>query len=165
MASDHRSTAGGFSLVEALVASLLVASAIVSLAHLVASGAERSLLSRRAMSASAIAQSKLEQLQRLVFSFAPGGARLTSTALAPSPPQALAEDTPGFVELVDGFGEVLAPLDPAAPDFARRWAVAPLAPGDADTVALHVCVFVVRGPDARDALPVACASGIRTRQP
>ena len=147
------------------MASLLVASAIVSLAHLVAIGAERSLVSRRATSASAIAHSKLEQLRRVVLSFAPDGARLTSPALTPSPSQTLEEDTPGFVDYVDGFGEVTAPLGAVTPEYVRRWAIAPLATGDLDTLTLHVCVFILRGPGMPDAMAIACASGIRTRQP
>lgn len=165
MSSDNRATEGGFSLLEALVASLLVASAIVSLAHLIAIGAERSLASRRAVSASAIAQSKLEQLRQVAFAFDSDGLRITSAALAVSPPQSLQEDTPGLVEHVDAFGEVVLPLASITPDYARRWAIAPLQSGDPDTLVLQVCVFVVRGPDRRDAMPASCASGIRTRQP
>lgn len=160
----HRDAAG-FSLVEALIASLLAASAIVGLAHLVTMAAEQSLTSRRAASALTIAQGKLEQLRRLPFWYRSDGTRFTSAALALSPVQSIQEDTSGYVEYLDSFGEVVALDGSAAPDFARRWSVSTLDSGDYDTLVLHVCVFAVLGPTARGAMPVACASGIRTRQP
>ncbi|MGH9174488.1 MAG: type IV pilus modification PilV family protein, partial [Vicinamibacterales bacterium] len=164
MRSHSWRTTGGFSVVEALVASCLVASAIVGLAHLVAIGAEQSLASRRATSALTIAQSKLEQLRRVEFAYAGDGSRVTSTALALSPLQSLQADTPGHVDHADAFGEIVSPLGPIAPDFSRRWAVLALS-GDPDTLVLHVCVFVVRGPSVRDVNPAACTSAIRTRKP
>ncbi len=157
--------AAGFSLLEALVASLLIGSAIVGLAHLVALGAEQSLGSRRAASAVAIAQSKLESLQRAPFRFEPDGTRTSSAALAASPSQSLTQDTPGFVESIDAFGLVVSPPGAAHVDYVRRWAVTPLVPGDQDTLLVQVCTFVARGPTARDTMPVACSSAVRTRTP
>jgi hypothetical protein len=158
-------TARGFTLVEALIASLLVASAIVALAHLVALGAEQSLGSRRATSAWTIAQSKVEQLRLEEFTYDADGSRVTGPGLAMSPAQSLEADTSGFVDYVDAFGVAVAPDGVIAPDYARRWRISTLDPGNADTLVLHACVFVVRGPAVRDVMPAACSSGIRTRKP
>lgn len=155
----------GFSLLEALVASLLIGSAVVGLAHLVAIGAEQSLGSRRAASAVAMAQSKLESLQRAPFRFEPDGTRASSAALAASPPQSLTQDTAGFVESLDAFGLVVLPSSGARVDYVRRWAIAPLTPGDPDTALIQVCTFVARGPAMRDPMPAACSSLVRTRAP
>ena len=165
MASDCPATAAGFSLVEALVASLLISSAIVGLAHLVAIGAQQSLSSRRAASALTIAHSKLEQLRQSEFLYGTDGSRLSSPALAVSPLQSLQEDTPGYVDYLDAFGEGVSLSGAVAPDYARRWAISALESGDLDTLVLQVCVFVVRGPHVRDVMPLACAAGIRTRKP
>lgn len=163
MPAARHATDAGFSLVEALVASLLVASAIVGLAHLIAIGAEQSLGSRRAASALSIAQSKLEQLRQSQFVYGMDGSRVSSVALAISPMAALQEDTPGYADYIDAFGEVVSVDGAIAPDYVRRWAISALEPSDVDTLVLHVCVFVVQGPEVRELMPAACASGIRTR--
>lgn len=165
MRTPPRTPARGFSLVEALVASCLIASAIVGLAHLVAVAAEQSLTSRRALGALTAAQAKLEQLRRAAWTYDAGGGRVSSAALGPSPPQSLHEDAEGFVDFIDGFGQVVAPASEETPHFARRWAIAPLETWDADTLILQVCVFTVRGPALYERTPVACVAGIRTRQP
>ncbi|MGH9201515.1 MAG: hypothetical protein ACRD2A_09780, partial [Vicinamibacterales bacterium] len=89
----------------------------------------------------------------------------SSAALATSPVDALADDTPGFADFVDPYGEVV-PLDGAElPDLARRWSISLFDPADPDTLLVHVCAFTVRARALRDELPLACASAIRTRKP
>lgn len=158
-------TTAGFSLIEALVASLLVASAVVGLAHLVAIGAEQSLMSRGAASALSIAQSKLEQLRGVRWTYAQDGSRVSSPLLAPSPPGSLDADTQGYVDFVDAFGEAVSAQGPVTADFSRRWAIAFFDHTDADTLLLRVCVFRLRGPDRRGSTPAACASAVHTRKP
>jgi type II secretory pathway pseudopilin PulG len=151
----------GFSLVEALIASLLIATAVVGLAQLVALAARQSLASRQAASALSIAQAKLEQLRRAAWTYDAAGGRVSSGVLSVSPLQSLREDADGYVDFLDVFGQVVAP-PVAVAHFARRWAIAPLAPVDVDTLLLQVCVFA--GPPF-DGTPAACVAGIRTRQP
>jgi hypothetical protein len=151
----------GFSLVEALIASLLIASAVVGLAHLVALAARQSLASRQAASALTIAQAKLEQLRRAAWTYDAAGLRVSSAMLLPSPPESLREDAGGYVDFADGFGRVVTPPVEIA-HFARRWAIATLDESDVDTLLLQVCVFA--GPPF-DGVPTACVAGIRTRQP
>jgi hypothetical protein len=159
--THNDSSDGGFSLIEALIASFLIASSIVGLAHLVALAARQSLASRQAVSALTIAQARLEELRRVTWSYDPGGGRVSSPMLSRSPLRSLHEDADGYVDFVDLFGRVVAP-SVEMPQFARRWAVAPLDAANLDTLLLQVCVFT--GPPF-DGLPTACVTGIRTRQP
>lgn len=155
----------GFSLIETLVASALVASVVVGLAHLVAVGAHQSLRSRRAVNAVAAAQSKLEQLRNQTWRYDHTGMPTSSPALNVSPSNALSADTPGYVDFVDAYGEPM-PLDGSdLPDLARRWSIAPFEAADPDTLIVHICAYTVRTRTARDPVPVACASTIRTRKP
>jgi|SRR5687767_7804628 hypothetical protein len=154
----------GFSLIEALIASVLVASALVGLAHLIVVGAQQALNSRRAASALTLAQSKLEHLRRVPWTYAPDGSRVSSTDLTESPALSLDEDAAGYVDYLDAFGEGVRPGSDAVPEYVRRWAILPLQPGSRDTLVLRVCVFtLVAGVPERT--PAACVSAIRTRKP
>jgi Tfp pilus assembly protein PilV len=154
----------GFSLFEALIASVLVGSVIVGLAHLVATAAAQSTSSRTAADALVAAQSKLEELRLAAWTYGPDAARVSSPALAESPPNALAADAAGYVDFLDAFGaSVAAASEDVA--FVRRWAVEIADAADADTLALHVCVFQRDARARVDATAVACVAGIRTRQP
>jgi type II secretory pathway pseudopilin PulG len=150
----------GFSLVEALIASFLIASAVAGLAQLVALAARQSLASRQATSALAIAQAKLEQLRRAAWTYDAAGGRVSSVVLSASPLQSLREDVDGYVDFVDASGDAVAPLD-EVPHFARRWAIAPLESDD-DTLLLQVCVY---GGPPFDSTPTECVAAITTRQP
>jgi Tfp pilus assembly protein PilV len=133
----------GFTLVEALVAATLVATAAVALAHLVALGATQSASNRYSLEALVSAQTKLEQLRSATFSHAAASADLNA-----SPAGALHTSTPGFNDVVD--------------DITRRWTIRRLDAGDPNTLVLDVCAF--RATDRRRPKE-ACVSTIRTRRP
>ena len=155
----------GFSLVETLIASALVASVLIGLAHLIAVGAHQSLRSRRAAAAIALVQSKLEELRSVTWAFDHGGTAVSGALLAISPAGSLTEDTPGYVDYVNPHGEVVAWADADLPDLARRWSIALFEASDPDTLVLHVCGYIVRARASQDDIPIACASTIRTRKP
>ena len=155
----HRNRSRGFALIEALVAALLVATAIVGLTQLLAVGLAQSARTRQSTMALTLAQAKLEELRSLAWHFDAGGARVSSADLSASPPTTLTHDVDGWVERLDRFGAPGAPE--AATHYWRRWAIAPVA-ADVDTLALHVCVFTSARPgDAAH----ACTWAIRTRKP
>lgn len=154
----------GFSIVESLVAALIVASVLAGLAQLVATSSVRTTESRRSARAVAMAQAKLEELRGLSWTFDLNGTTSASPLLQPSPPGTIAQDTPGYVEYLDPFGALVARQGPPEPEFARRWAIALHPPLDGHTLELQVCVFAVLGPASVDVRPAACASGIRTRR-
>jgi prepilin-type N-terminal cleavage/methylation domain-containing protein len=133
----------GFTLVEVLVAITLVASAGVALAYLVALGSRQAVGTREAFHALMAAQSKLEELRALTWSYSVPG-----SDIATSPAGTLAADTPGFVD--------------RSPLFVTRWAILPRDPSDADVVVMHVCVFdAVTASEQAE----ACVSSVRTRKP
>jgi len=156
--SDHRSR--GFSLIEALVASLLVAIAVVGLAHLVTVGVAQAFMTRQSATALTLAQAKLEQLRGLEWRFDVKGARVGSAQLETSPPSALLEDHDGYVEALDRFGTLSPPGE--TPHFRRRWAIAPLTAPDPDTLRLQVCVYSTGRPGAAADI---CVWTVRTRKP
>lgn len=153
----------GFSLIEALVAALLAAAAIATLAHLVAAAVLQSADSRRAVTAIALAQSKLDELRGLAWAYADDGSRVSSGSLATSPADALETDSAGHVDRLEAFGEILEP-PAAAAEFTRRWAVSPADPADPDTLLLRVCVYASARPDALRTPPAACVAALRTRK-
>lgn len=110
----------GFSLLEVLVATTIVAVGVVALAQLVALGGHLNRRARQTTAAAVLAQQKMEALLA-----AP------AADLAPSPADALARDIDGWFDLHDG-------------GFARRWSIAAL-PGSANgTVVLQVLVTDAR---------------------
>ena len=153
----------GFTLVETVVAAALVATAVVVLAHLVALGAEQGAGNRHALAAMIAAQSKLEELRSLSWTYALDGTPLSDAGLSPSPLRSLFEDAPGYAEFLDDAGAIVPEGDADSwPVLVRRWAILPLVPADTDTVVLQVCVF--RAGRAREH-PEACVSAVRTRKP
>jgi hypothetical protein len=150
----------GFALVEALIAALIVATAVVGLAHLVTVSLAQALRARQSATALTVAQAKLEDLRGLAWHFDAGGVRVSSAELAFSPPTALTENLDGWLDRLDRFGAPGAPEEDT--HYWRRWAVLPADAADQDTLVLQVCVFTrVRPGDAAD----ACSWALRTRQP
>lgn len=148
----------GFSLLEVLVASALLAGAIGVVAALVTRAAEQSGRSQRVTIATTLAQAKLERLRAATFRFDGNGGRVDAAELAPSAADALRQDAPPHVEGLDRFGDHLPPG--ARPAYFRRWSIT-TAPDDPDTLVLAVCV--VPATEARQA--DVCVWTIRTRQP
>ena len=154
-----RLSTAGFSLLETLIASALLAGAIAVLAHLVVRAVDQSLLAEQRAAALTLAQAKLEQLRAVPFQYGEGGVRIDDPALAASPGDSLTVDTPPYVESLDRFGAFV----PAGtgPTFVRRWSIA-IRDDDRDTLTVAVCVSVARvdaGPGS------SCVWTMRTRQP
>lgn len=150
----------GFALIEALIASLLIAIAAVGLAQLVSVGGAQAFTARQSETALTLAQAKLEELRGLAWRFDADGTRVSSPHLAPSPLSALVQDHVGYVEKLDRFG---APGPPdEAPHYRRRWAIAPFDDLDGDTLVLQVCVSSI---DVAGGAAVVCVWTIRTRKP
>ncbi len=152
----------GFSLVETLVATSILVTALAGVAQLFLYSVRFTREMGVRDTAVLAAQSKLEWLTARAFGYGPDGDEVTDPALAPSPPDALIEDTPGYVDLLDVDG------DPAAQGggrLVRRWTITPWEGGSPNVLALEVCVF--RAPAAavpREAAE-ACLATVRARQP
>jgi type II secretory pathway pseudopilin PulG len=147
----------GFSLLEALIASGLMAGALAALGQMFAISVANNRSARAASYATVLAQQKMEQLRALTWGFdvldlpitdttsntaAPVETPTGGTGLGPSPAGTLTSNTGGWVDYVDQSGNALGggtALPPGAV-YIRRWAVHPLPSNPADTIVIHVFV-------------------------
>lgn len=148
---------GGFSLVEVLVATMLLSMLSAGAASLVAASGLALAATRGETVAVLAAESRMEQLRSLAWGFgsAHAVARLTDTrtdlsgsvpaeggpGLAASPVSALAADTPGLVDYLDVHGRWVGndATAASAARFVRRWRVGTAA-GSPDTLVIEVRV-------------------------
>src|SRR5688572_23370230 len=109
--------AAGFSLVEVLVATAVVAFGAASLAQLFIVSVRSGSIAHATAATAVLAQQKMEEL-------------LADAAYAPSPSAALTANTPGYFEYVDRLGVSLGGAEPSPPPrsavYLRRWAIEPL---------------------------------------
>lgn len=146
----------GFSLLETVIATGLIAGAITALAQMFAISVANNISARSGSYATVLAGQKMEQLRGLTWGFdtiglpaadlttdttapidVPGG----GTGLSPSPGGTLTANTAGYVDYVDQFGHILGGGEtmPARAVYTRRWSIASL-PGHPDTLVLQVLV-------------------------
>jgi prepilin-type N-terminal cleavage/methylation domain-containing protein len=110
----------GFSLVEVLVATLLLATALTTLGQLFALSARSNIGARSTTYTAMLAQQKLEELRALTWGFDTQGLPISDTAsdttvspeavaggtgLAPSPAGSLGANTVGYVDYIGQFGQ------------------------------------------------------------
>ena len=155
--SNVRVPDGGFSLLEVLIATAMLATAVVSLAELFAVSTRANLASRRTTYASILAAQKLEELRALTWGFDLDGLPLTDTTantaaspetpvggtgLQPSPADALRTNLDGWVDYVDRFGTKIGggAVPPRDALFTRRWSVEPLPADPGNIVVIQVLV-------------------------
>src|SRR3954454_23037598 len=103
MTERRLSTDGGFSLVEVLVATGLLAGSLVTLASLFGIAMRSNLAARNVTYGTVLAQQKVEELR-------------ATSGLTPSPATALDVSTPGFVDYLDQFGRSLGGGPTPMPD-------------------------------------------------
>lgn len=147
---------------ETLVASSILVTALAGIAQLFVLGTHLTRGASVSGRALVTAQQKLELLRGLAFTYDDGGAPVTASGLAASPPSSLDEDIEGHVDWVDDDAE--AGDTPKGAAFVRRWRVSSLA-GSADLIALEVCVFKPPASGVSYRSAEVCLSAIRTRQP
>ena len=149
-------SARGFTLIETLVATGILITALTGMAQLLVLSAQWSRQSGNGNAALIAAQGKIEELRAAMFGYDPGGGALTDPALQPSPTSTLQADQAPYVDWLDSSGAPVA--DPARATWTRRWRVTPAGGGLADAIAIEVCVFRARATEAE-----ACLATIRTR--
>ena len=142
----------GVSLLETLIAALLIATAIAGLAPLIALASQQSANVRRHALALAQAQGQLESLRALTWGFAADGTRTSDARLSPSPPGALLTEVEGYSDRLPGGS-------------SRRWAISPLDPADPDTLVIEVCIFGHTDAVVSATAADACVSTLRVRRP
>ena len=153
----------GFTLVETLVATGLLITALAGIAQLLG----WSVRSTRQSDAQGVAlratQAKLEMLRAAALTYDDNGVEITHPDLDPSPPRALLEDTDGNMDWLDDHGDAVDAEDSAS--FTRRWAVSPLDERVPAALVIEVCVFRYPADNQEPAAAEACLSTIRSRQP
>jgi type II secretory pathway pseudopilin PulG len=163
-----RNSEAGFSIVEVLVATGLLASALVALAQLFAIATTTNANARSSTITMILAEQKIEQLRALQYTFDRVGLPVqdTETDLAVYPPLAtggkglsphtdntLQVNTDGYVDYLDPYGRTLGggTVIPENTAFIRRWSVEPLPTNPNNVVILQVLVTRQRDRGTGDA--------------
>ena len=148
------------SLVEALVATLVLTTGLLTMAELVRVAAATNTVARNGTLAGILAVQKIEQLRSLTWGFDAGGIPVsdvsTDTTVQPesptggtglqSSPGSLRQNTPGFVDHVDGGGRIVgrATEPPASAVYTRRWSIEPMPTSAGPAVLIQVLVTSIR---------------------
>ena len=159
----HRCSSG-FTLLETVVATGILVTALAGLAQLFILSSRLTAHAGLRSAAAFAAQSKMESLLSNALTYNADGDPVTDPALEPSPPDALSEDVEGYFENLDGDGEVVAADDAAAAVYVRRWSVTLLDDLIPEALAIDVCVFRAPAGSAASSAE-SCLSTIRARQP
>jgi prepilin-type N-terminal cleavage/methylation domain-containing protein len=160
----HTCCPRGFTLIETLIATSLLVTAIAGLAHLFASSARFTRDADQFGVTLAAAQDKLETLRALRFAYDEGGGIVTDSRLTASPADSLSEDRAEYADWLDGSGAVLPGADGA--DYVRRWRITAMAADGPEAIAIDVCVFSLPSANPGDPREAdACLSTVRVRQP
>jgi prepilin-type N-terminal cleavage/methylation domain-containing protein len=160
LAESNCSGERGFSLVETLIATTLMAVALTSLAQLFALSTRNNQNARSSTFSAVLAQQKMEQLRGLTWGFDTLGLPLTDlttdianvpagedgTGLSPSPADSLRQNHDGFCDFLDQYGRPLGTggAVPAGTMYIRRWSIEPLPANPNNTIVLQVMVTVHR---------------------
>ena len=156
-------TCKGFTLIETLIATGLIVTAVAGLAQLFALSVRFTRDSGQFGVALVAAQDKLESLRALRFTYGSGGQPLTDANLQASPSDALTTDVPGYADWLDERGAAIGPGE--GPAYVRRWRISEIADDDPAAIAIDVCVFRLPGANTQPAHADACLATARVRQP
>jgi type II secretory pathway pseudopilin PulG len=168
----------GFTLVEALVALGLIVTATVALLQLFLQSTTMMSEARQSPVVLAAAQSKIEQLRALPWTFDASGGAISDldtdtsqdppapqggTGLRLSPAGSLDRNVDGFVDHLDAEGRPLGggAATPGEATYTRRWTIAAV-DADADLIELRTCVRHSASPNG---LALVCLSTSRARRP
>ena len=158
----HQTSTRGFTLVETLVATGLLVTAIAGLAHLFAMSVRFTRDSGQFGAALVAAQDKLESLRALRLGYDDNGNAVTDPRLRASPQTSLDENIEGHFDWLDLSGGVTAQRGAA---FVRRWRVTEIDQNDPVTLAIDVCVYEWPLSSVGSSQAAACIATVRVRQP
>ena len=124
MSSRCGVSVSGSTLIEALVATLVLTTGLLAMVELVRLAVSSNVRARSGSRAAIFAAQKMEQLRSLTWEFDVSGAAVRDPDLQSSP-WSLQRNTPGFVDHVDAGGVIVGRgVDaPAAAVYTRRWSV------------------------------------------
>ena len=155
--SSRHDNEAGFSLIETMVAMLLLATGLIATAQMMALATRGNMSANRTTYTTTLAQEKMEQVRGLTWGFDELGLPVqdyttnigvdppasNGVGLQPSPDNALSANVDGYVDYVDRHGASLGggPFPPADTVYVRRWSVEPLPTNPNNTLILQVLVF------------------------
>lgn len=164
MAASASRNESGFSLIEVMMATTLMAVALISLAQLFALSTRNNIGARYSTMSAILAEQKMEQLRGLTWGFdmlnlplsdlssnvaafeatgnCPAANAGAGVGLSPSPGNTLQSNVDGYVDYVDenGCGLGGGTVMPATAMYIRRWSVEPLPTNPNNTLILQVLV-------------------------
>ncbi len=156
LAKSRFNDASGFTLTEVLVACVILITGVVALAQLFVISTQANRAARSSTATMVLAQQKMEQLKGLTWGFDTLGLPLSDmttdistipfgtggTGLSPSPAGTLAQNTAGFVDYLDQYGNWIgngsSPVRGTV--YIRRWSIEPLPTNPNNTLILQVLV-------------------------
>ena len=173
LAKSYSSSNSGFSLLEVLVATAILATSLVSLAQLFALSTRSNIGSRNMTYATVLAQQKLEELRSLSWGFDQVGLPISDittdttvtpetptggTGLSPSADSALQANTTGYVDYIDAYGNKMGggTVPPQNAIYTRRWSISPLPTNPNNTLVIQVLVTRLKDRGAADQGAVKC---------
>jgi type II secretory pathway pseudopilin PulG len=156
-ASGRLRAEAGFSLVEVVIATGILATALVSLAQLFAVATVANLSARHTGTAMIYAEQKMEQLRALAYTLDTDGLPITDTTtdtsvyppaatggtgLSPASTNTLQSNEVGYVDYLDHLGQQLGggTTDLAQASYIRRWSIEPLPTNPNNVVVIQVLV-------------------------
>jgi type II secretory pathway pseudopilin PulG len=154
---SHSSNNAGFSLVEVVIATGILAAALVSLAQLFAVATAANVSARNTGTAMVYAEQKMEQLRALSYTLDSDGLPITDTTtdtsvyppaatggkgLSPAATNTLQANEVGYVDYLDHLGQQLGggPTDLAQASWIRRWSIEPLPTNPNNVIVIQVLV-------------------------
>jgi type II secretory pathway pseudopilin PulG len=161
-AGSNSTRDGGFTIVEVLIAMLLLMIMSLGVAQLFGIAIRSTQAARYQTSTAILAAQKMEQLRGLTWGFDTNGSGLpvsdTTTDLSyepatnngsgldPAPSNSLDSNTPGFVDYLDARGQWVGTgtVPPPTAMYIRRWNITPLPVNPNNSVILQVLVTTVR---------------------
>ena len=172
---NNRSGETGSTLVEVLIAMVILMTGMLSMAKLMTTATVTNTGARTETLASVFAEQKIEQLRSLAYGFDMSGLPVTDidtdtsvspeapggTGLSPSPGNSLQQNTPGFVDHIDAHGQIVGngAQAPGTAMYTRRWSVEPLPTNPNNTIIIQVLVTPNRARGDADLGNVARLAG------
>ena len=156
-----------------MIALGLLATALVTLAQMFGLSTRSNIGSRNTTYAAVLAEQKIEELRGLTWGFDSAGLPLSDSTsntavspetpnggrgLDPSPESALQENTDGYVDYVDNYGNKVGTGGQQPPEqavYTRRWSITPLPTNPNNTLIIQVLVTKNRNRGAANEGAVA----------
>jgi hypothetical protein len=157
----------GTTLVEVMVAALIMLAGVLVMAQLISLSMTHNLLARNTTVAMVLAEQKLEQLRALAWGFDASGLPVSDlatdtttvpespnsgTGLRPSPASALQTNTPGYIDHVSAGGRIVGrgAQAPSTAVYTRRWSIEPIVTSPEGALVIQVLVSPIRDRGSAD---------------